>query len=116
MRILIDDLRSFADNRDCVVARSSEEGVKVLGENMLQPIDELWLDHDLGGDDEIWPVITLLETVTFNIGAIYVHTSNPSGAERMMVALSRQGYNVTRWSHSNIWAYHEETIETSSLG
>jgi hypothetical protein len=28
-------------------------------------IDELWLDHDLGGDDSIMPVVTLPKEAAF---------------------------------------------------
>ena len=66
-------------------------------------IDELWLDHDLGGDDTIRPVAAALEEAAFNgepfdIGTIFIHSSNPSGAEYIMRGLLRWGYNVQRVS------------------
>ena len=41
--------RSFTDDRPAEVARTSAEGVALLARG--GHIDELWLDHDLGGDD-----------------------------------------------------------------
>ncbi|WP_433516223.1 cyclic-phosphate processing receiver domain-containing protein [Nonomuraea sp. CA-143628] len=54
----IDDLRPLP--RTSRVARTSEEGIQLLQEHRDGFIDELWLDHDLGGDDSIMRVVTLL--------------------------------------------------------
>ncbi|MFI1408349.1 cyclic-phosphate processing receiver domain-containing protein [Streptomyces sp. NPDC020707] len=64
-------------------------------------IDELWLDHDLGGDDSIMPVVTLLEEagfqgVPFQIGTVYVHSANPIGAETVVRSLSHWNHHVRR--------------------
>ncbi|MEU2620331.1 cyclic-phosphate processing receiver domain-containing protein [Streptomyces sp. NPDC007157] len=76
----IDDLRPLPWTTR--IARSSGEGVKLLQEHRDSLIDELWLDHDLGGDDSILPVVTLLEEAAFSgrpfrIGTVYVHSANP---------------------------------------
>ncbi|MFC6568948.1 cyclic-phosphate processing receiver domain-containing protein [Actinoplanes utahensis] len=97
--ILVDDLRSFADGRPTEVARTSAEGVALLTAHRDRRIDELWLDHDLGGDDTIWPVVEVLERAAFeerpyDIGLIRVHSSNPAGAARMRRSLDRWGYPV----------------------
>lgn len=99
--ILIDDVRSFRDGRDCRVARSSGEGLKLLRILRVQRLEHLWLDHDLGGEDDIWPVIRVLEDaslsgVPFDIGLIHVHASRSGPAHRMGVALRRAGYTVER--------------------
>lgn len=54
-----------------------------------------------GGDDRILPVVALLEEAAFNghpfqIGMIFVHSANPSGAETMVRALTRWDYRVRR--------------------
>jgi hypothetical protein len=95
----IDDLRPLP--RATRVARSSNEGVLLLEEHRDQQIDELWLDHDLGGDDSIMPVVTLLEEAAFDgrpfkIGMIFVHSANPSGAETVVRVLRRWDYRVRR--------------------
>ncbi|MFA1544919.1 cyclic-phosphate processing receiver domain-containing protein [Actinomadura chokoriensis] len=95
----IDDLRSLP--MATRIARTSHEGVLLLEEHRDLEIDELWLDHDLGGDDSIMPVVALLEEAAFDgrpfrIGMIYVHSANPSGAETMVRVLTRWDYRVRR--------------------
>jgi hypothetical protein len=97
--VLIDDLRSFVDGRPAQVARTSVEGVEALERHRARRLDELWLDHDLGGEDTIWPVVELLERAAFDgdpfdIGTIYVHSANPPGAAKIRQALERWGYHV----------------------
>ncbi|GAB2848202.1 hypothetical protein GCM10027176_59590 [Actinoallomurus bryophytorum] len=95
----IDDLRPLP--RATRVARSSGEGILLLEEHRGRQIDELWLDHDLGGDDSIMPVVTLLEEAAFDgrpfkISMIFVHSANPSGAETVVRVLRRWDYRVRR--------------------
>lgn len=97
--VLVDDLRSFTDGRPAEVARTSVEGVALLESHRDRRIDELWLDHDLGGEDTIWPVVEVLEKAAFeerafDIGLINVHSANPAGAARMVRALGHWGYRV----------------------
>ncbi|WP_309232287.1 cyclic-phosphate processing receiver domain-containing protein [Micromonospora tarensis] len=61
--VLVDDLRSFVDGRSAEVARTSTAGVGLLDRYRDRRLDELWLDHDLGGDDTNWPVVEVLERV-----------------------------------------------------
>ncbi len=82
--LLIDDLRSFVDGRRAEVARTSAAGVTLLSRHRHERVDELWLDHDLGGDDTIWPVVELLERAAFDgepfdVGLITIHSANPAG-------------------------------------
>ncbi|MFI5835852.1 cyclic-phosphate processing receiver domain-containing protein [Micromonospora sp. NPDC051300] len=96
---LIDDLRSFVDGRPAEVARTSAAGVELLARHRDGRLDELWLDHDLGGDDTIWPVVEVLERAAFDgrpldIGVVVVHSANPSGAEKVALVLRRWGYRV----------------------
>jgi hypothetical protein len=95
----IDDLRALP--RATHIARTSHEGILLLEEHRNDEIDELWLDHDLGGDDSIMPVVTVLEEAAFdgrpfNIGMIFVHSANPSGAETVVRVLKRWDYRVRR--------------------
>ncbi|MEU4714358.1 cyclic-phosphate processing receiver domain-containing protein [Micromonospora purpureochromogenes] len=97
--VLVDDLRSFVDGRTAQVARTSAAGIEGLERHRGQRLDELWLDHDLGGDDTIWPVVEVLERAAFegrpfDIGVVYVHSANPAGAARLMQALRRWDYEV----------------------
>ena len=95
----IDDLRPLP--RATRIARTSKEGIQLLQEHRDRRIDELWLDHDLGGDDSIMPVVALLEEAAFNgnpfqIGMIFVHSANPSGAETVVRVLTLWNYRVRR--------------------
>lgn len=95
----IDDLRPLPWTTR--IARSSGEGIKHLQEHRDSFIDELWLDHDLGGDDSISPVVTLMEEAAFNgrpfrIGMVFVHSANPIGAETVVRSLTRWNYHVRR--------------------
>jgi hypothetical protein len=111
--VLIDDLRSFVDGRDAEVARSSSAGVVLLNTYRGRRLDQLWLDHDLGEDDTIWPVVEVLERAAFNehpfdIGLILIHSANPAGASKMMQALQRWGYNIRSVSGSTEVGYQEQ--------
>ncbi|MFJ6381207.1 cyclic-phosphate processing receiver domain-containing protein [Kitasatospora sp. NPDC092039] len=95
----IDDLRPLP--RATRIARTSREGVRLLQEHRDGFIDELWLDHDLGGDDSILPVVTLMEEAAFDgrpfrIGTVFVHSANPVGAETVVRSLTRWNYRVRR--------------------
>src|SRR4051812_20467094 len=87
--VLVDDLRSFLDGRRAQVARTSAAGVELLVQYRDRRLDELWLDHDLGADDTVWPVVELLERAAFDdrrfdIGVINVHSANPVGAAKIV--------------------------------
>jgi hypothetical protein len=62
-------------------------------------LDQLWLDHDLGEDETIWPVVEMLERAAFDecpfdVGVINIHSANPAGATKMAQAPQRWGYHV----------------------
>lgn len=97
--VLVDDLRSFIDGRRAEVARTSAAGVELLHRYRGLRLAELWLDHDLGEDDTIWPVVEVLERAAFedrrfDIGVINVHSANPAGAAKITQVLRRWGYQV----------------------
>ncbi|MBF9135521.1 hypothetical protein I0C86_42500 [Plantactinospora sp. S1510] len=97
--VLVDDLRSFVDGRSAEVARTSTAGVELLDRYRDRRLDELWLDHDLGGDDTIWPVVEVLERAAFDkrpfdVGVINVHSANPAGSAKIAQVLRHWGYRV----------------------
>jgi hypothetical protein len=57
LTVLVDDVRAFRDERPALVARSSHEALRLLDGLGGTRIDDLWLDHDLVGDDTIRPVV-----------------------------------------------------------
>lgn len=97
--VIVDDLRSFVDGRAAEVARTSSSGIELLARYRTERVDELWLDHDLGGDDTIWPVVETLERAAFegqpfDVGVIVIHSANPAGAAKMAQVLRHWGYHV----------------------
>jgi hypothetical protein len=105
LRVLVDDVRSFRDQRECLVARSSASAVELLRSLAPQRIDELWLDHDLVGDDTIWPVVELLITRPLEVGAVVVHAARSGPAMRVLAALRAAGYAVRRDYDLRIWTH-----------
>ena len=87
--LVIDDMRTYPFGT--VHARTSAEGLEQL--RGINTFAEIWLDHDLGGADTIWPVVDEL-VMRARAGDPYpavrvvVHSANPVGSERMMMALS----------------------------
>lgn len=95
----IDDLRPLPGVTR--IARTSREGIQLLQEHRSSFIDELWLDHDLGGEDTIMPVVSFMEEAAFNgqpfqIGTVFVHSANPVGADTVVRSLTRWNYQVRR--------------------
>lgn len=101
--VVIDDERRplLLDGGTILLYRNLKDGLQALKEihTSMGRINELWLDHDLGenpeaefGWDTIMPVVDWLDQVAregdpFDVDYIFVHTSSPPGAERMMAAL-----------------------------
>lgn len=108
--MLIDDVHSFRDGRICQVARSSDAGVALLLSLRTSRIAELWLKHDLAGDDTIWPVVQLLEDAAadharFSIGVINVHDSRSRPAHELRLSLRRLGYQTARITTPRLWDF-----------
>lgn len=95
LTVLIDDVRWFRDARPCEVARTSSAGVALLLSLKNRHIDELWLDHDLGGEDTIMPVIDLLCEQRFAVTKTWIQSVNPAGAVIMRQRLFAVGYEVS---------------------
>lgn len=95
MIVLIDDERSFRlpPALDTLVFRTSSEALAWLDANPTAQITQLWLDHDLGGDDTIMPVVNAIERrIIFEtplaIDEVIIHTANPVGAQQLENILS----------------------------
>jgi hypothetical protein len=108
LTVLVDDVRGFKDERPALVARSSQEALKLLDELRGERIDHLWLDHDLVGHDTIRPVVDLLvqlakEGSPLTVGTIHIHTSNTGAGYVMGVELRAAGYAVVRSYALAMW-------------
>lgn len=97
MIVIVDDLRTHPSAD--VHLRTSAEALDFLMA-FSGRIDELWLDHDLGGDDTVRPVVLWLAERSFGgdpveIGRVGVQSMNPVGAEWICGTLGRY-YTVYR--------------------
>jgi hypothetical protein len=108
LTVLIDDVRGFRDERPALVARSSQEALTLLDELGGTRIGNLWLDHDLVGDDTIRPVVNWMVQLAstgspLNVGQIHIHSSNVGAGHWMRLELEAAGYPVTRNFSLNMW-------------
>jgi hypothetical protein len=108
LTVLIDDVRGFRDGRPALVARSSQEALTLLGDLGDARIDDLWLDHDLVGDDTIRPVIDWMVQLAgtgspLNVGQVHVHSSNVGAGHLIGVDLLAAGYPVVRSYALAMW-------------
>lgn len=102
--IVIDDERTFKGT-GVWYKRTAEQGLAfvagywsryyTLPMGVIKPLEELWLDHDLGDDGgDIFDVVTFMCAVAgagmaFPVEEIFVHSQNPSGAARIVLSLER---------------------------
>lgn len=93
-RVVIDDLRTF--NFEAQYHRNLGEATTWLWHLVADNIrvDELYLDHDLGGDDTTRPVALCLAKLAFNgdapeIYKIYIHTKNTVGRDWLFSTLNK---------------------------
>jgi hypothetical protein len=108
LTVLVDDVRGFRDERPAQVARSSQEALKLFDELGGTRIDDLWLDHDLVGEDTIRPVVDVLVQLAnagspLNVGTIHIHSSNVGAGHWMGVELRGAGYAVVRSYSLTMW-------------
>jgi hypothetical protein len=104
MILVVDDLKTFPfpDDVEVVYARTLDDGFNFLCDFPEQDWDELWLDHDLGGEDTIRPLALMLADAAFNehpwsIGKIVICSMNPVGRDWIESTLDRY-YNVERFT------------------
>ena len=105
LEVLIDDVRCFRDARPARIARTSSQGLALLQELGGHTIDVLWLDHDLGGDDTIMPVIDWLVRERPAIRLIQLHTANVSALQGMKQPLVKASYQVSRSYNLAMWVW-----------
>ncbi len=107
MIVLVDDVRWFRDARECVIARTSAAAVELLTSPAGRRIEELWLDHDLRGEDTAMPVVDLLCSRPFDIAVVWIHSFNARGAVTMHQRLQAAGYVVKHHYDVRIWTHSQ---------
>lgn len=93
--LIIDDVRNFEldpivmGEHEITYARTSEEGINLLPQEKW---GQVWLDHDLGGEDTIEPVVDYIiknkDDFLLTIENIFVHSMNTVAQERIVDQLS----------------------------
>jgi hypothetical protein len=114
--LLIDDLRDFLvpdADAQITIARTSQQALDILARQ--NDWDELWFDHDLGGDDTIMVIVDYLSEKAFldepvNVGMVYIHTSNPVGRKQMKLTLDRYGYNTRLVDAEQFFTVEEDML------
>jgi hypothetical protein len=110
LRVLVDDVRDFKDGRAAVVLRTSAAAVAYLQGSAGRWIDELWLDHDLIGEDTVQPLVDLLVAEAAQgrpvpVRRVWVHSSNIREGHRVVQELEAAGYPVQRNYAANLWRH-----------
>lgn len=108
--VVIDDLRSFTDMAKTKLFGKTIKYIRTLSEaqtwlvNIDEPVEALWLDHDLGNGEDIIPFVDQLVESGLDVGHIYVHTSNPIGMRNIVNRIApKYNYSVitsidlTKW-------------------
>jgi hypothetical protein len=110
MILVIDDVKTFPFPEGTKVnyATTLEVGTFLLDlwekKNPNEPLQELWLDHDLGGEDTIRPICLMLAERAFN--------GNPYPVDRIVIcSLNPVGVD---WIRSTLEPYY--TIEICNTG
>lgn len=85
--LVVDDYRTM--KFDATTVRTLDRAISFL---YSKPWDEVWLDHDLDGREDIMPLIKKVEADARNgiilpVGIFIIHTGNPVGRMRMAQAL-----------------------------
>ncbi|CAM3260521.1 cyclic-phosphate processing receiver domain-containing protein [Tsukamurella hominis] len=93
MKLFVDDLRDPPD-ATWTVARTSAEALAILQTGAQ--VDELSLDHDLGGEDTSRPIVLHLAEHGGWPATVRVHSANPVGVEWLVGMIERYGPGVTR--------------------
>lgn len=89
MKVYLDDIRAPLEDWD-VIVRNYESCIKIL---MSGRVTELSLDHDLGTEKTGYDVLCWIEfhvaEENFKPPIIWIHTSNLSAREKMMLAVEK---------------------------
>lgn len=95
--LVVDDERTFRRfPGETFYAKTSLDAIDFLKNNS---VEELWLDHDLGGEDTTMKVVDFLveHKEDFEGLRIFIHSMNPVGAMNIDRALRRY-FSVYRTS------------------
>jgi hypothetical protein len=113
--LVVDDLRVFGSRfqgKLILYAINSGEGLRQLDDH-AEELQEIWLDHDLGGDDTVIPIVNWIEEDFHNknrlqhLGCIRILTNNPVGFQKIK-ALERYVTIAPTPQHIGIRGLHND--------
>lgn len=90
--LVVDDLRRFdpiIDGGEITYARRSADAIHLLSRNKDSGYEQVWLDHDLGENDDIRVVVRWILEYKPKIGNVMVQSMNPVGAEWIVRSLEK---------------------------
>lgn len=90
MKLWVDDLRPAPDG--WTWAKNSKDAMKLIASRR---IDEISLDHDLGGEDTTRGIVNYMAANHIWPSKIYVHTANPVGRDYLIGVVTRYGPGVS---------------------
>lgn len=89
-KIWVDDLRPPPDETWAVATNSTVAINMLISHKVLNiPIDEMSLDHDLGGDDTSRKVVLYMIENDIWPDEIHIHSANPVGREWLAGMIDR---------------------------
>ncbi len=96
--LFVDDERDYPvelNGRNVITVRTSAMALELLKGSAFYA--EIWLDHDLGGDDTTMPIVDWLAEQAFlgepyPVDCIVIHTANPVGQKNIERTLRRWDY------------------------
>lgn len=81
MKIWVDDIREPPDGWAwCLTSQQAINWLEVANRGVIF-IEEMSLDHDLGGDDTTRPIVLWMCENNFWPTEVYVHSANPVGVQ-----------------------------------
>lgn len=118
--LLIDDLRSplretIALYDEVVIARTSAEAIEILSSPGGMSWTNVMFDHDLGGEDDIRPVIRHIEEQTrlgnpLRVTVSLAHSDNPVGKKWIVDSMRSIGVpcvSLTNTDRADLLTYED---------
>jgi hypothetical protein len=89
MKLWVDDERPAPDDT-WLRAYTSDEAILLLLEHSVNPIEEVSLDHDLGGEDTGMEVLDFIIDIRIWPRTLTIHTANPPARKQMLLAANAE--------------------------
>lgn len=105
--LMVDDMRLPNFPEEVTLVTNSKDALEIISSD--RQWDYIYLDHDLGGDDTIRPVLDFLvkNKRDFSGSIVYIISSNPVGVNMIKTALDRAGFlSIVLTENQKIMLFH----------